>query len=92
MDAGRQYNRGDWFTENGYSLGSINLYNYVPQPYYYFSNEISSGFYEWYGYTNQQPSSNIFVLAAESATGIVAHNFIVGEGVVVTAVVKGTAP
>jgi len=92
VEAGRQYNRGSWFTENGYSLGSIDLYNYVPTPYYYLPNSISSGIMEWYGYQTHQPTSNIYVLAASGATGIVQHNFTVGDGVKVTAVVKDASP
>lgn len=88
----RWLNRAGWFSRDGYSLGSINHYYYDYDPYYYFPETLSQEYEYWYDTINQQPASNIYILAASSATGIVAHNFTVGEGVVVTAVVKDASP
>ena len=99
----RRYNSGTWFLDElGFRSGSINLFNYRT---YYIDAATSEtvahdgpwlyspGHIEGYTLTSiHQPASNIYVLADSSATGIVQHNFTVGEGVRVTAVVKDSSP
>ena len=81
-----RYNSGGWFSSssegNSYNLGSINLYNYYPAPDfatspYQLANSLT------------KPGSNVYLLAAQNATGELEWDIEVPEDVRLTVIFKG---
>jgi hypothetical protein len=81
-----RYNSGGWFSSdiNGieYTLGSINVYNYSPDPEIPTSvAQLSSGL--------SSPGANIYLLAEERATGRFKWDIEIPEDVRLTVIFKG---